>query len=733
MSSIFQELKRRNVFRVSIAYVIVSWLLVQVVSTIREPLFLPEWTETLIIVILAIGFPIAVLFAWAFELTPDGIKKTEEVEPEESVTSVTGKKLNTAIIAALVLALAYFIFERQFLHDHGDEGPVEAVAVTEESEGTSIAVLPFADMSPDSDHEYFSDGISEELLNLLAKVPELRVAARTSSFQFKGQNLDITEVAEQLNVQHVLEGSVRKANTRVRITAQLIEADTGYHVWSDTYDRELVDVFGIQDEISAAIVAALSETLGLAPDNAPQTASETNPDAYDAYLLGQHLIKKRTRADIEAALQHFEKSVDLDPDYAPAHAQLALAAYLLTSSPATYGTFTLDESLSIAEPAIERALELDPNHAEANAIRGVIFSAKLRIDEAIEYFEKALASNPSLTDVRNWYSLDLEETGRAAEAFEIIKDAYAVDPLSVLTLNNYLVRLGERRLHDEMEPVIARLEQLDPARAANFRAQILNDRRRLAEAVLEGLRGADLNPGAARMQSAVAFGLDALGLKEEARRIWPFPNAEIVFADYSNPERLLSLAKDNYEKSPGDPNAKRGLAWFNLLAGNHDEALRWASEFLDDIDESRRDRDAMNQVFAFEAWLRDDQATIDKYLAPLEEVDRADIDAGLDMAWLHWGMAGRAILKGDEDAAAEAMQTALSREAVTTWDHAYSYHFLRMDENPRFAAIMADYQTYIAEERRKFLGRVCGEISFASWTPAESTCAEVEKSSPVPL
>jgi len=246
MGQLLEELRRRNVFRVSVAYVIVTWLVIQVSETGSEPLGLPDWTEAFFIVLMLAGLPVVVLFAWVFELTPEGLKKTEEVDTEESVTNVTGKKLNYTIIVVLVMALGYFLWERQGLVEQAGQTTAtqEQIAeVTETPAEASIAVLPFVNMSNDPDQEYFSDGISEELLNLLAKIPDLRVPARTSSFQVKGQSLDIGEVAKQLNVTHVREGSVRKADVRGRVTAQLIEADTGYHLWSDTYDRELDDIF----------------------------------------------------------------------------------------------------------------------------------------------------------------------------------------------------------------------------------------------------------------------------------------------------------------------------------------------------------------------------------------------------------------------------------------------------------------------------------------------------------
>ena len=399
MSSFFEELKRRNVFRVGVAYVVVAWLIIQVIETVSEPLALPEWTEAFFIVLLLAGLPVILIFSWAFELTPEGIKKTRDVAVEESVTDLTGKKLNYTIIAVLVMALGYFLWERQGLVEQAEQSAAtSAEEITQTQGASSVAVLPFVNMSADEEQEYFSDGISEELLNLLAKIPELRVPARTSSFQFKGQNLDISKVAEQLNVEHVLEGSVRKSGMRVRVTAQLIEAETGYHLWSDTYDRELDDIFAIQDEISAAIVAALSETLGLQAGAAPKTRAAANPQAYNAYLLAQHQLKQRTKLDLESAIPNYELALEYDPDYAPAHAGLGIAWYLLNNSSATYGTLTLEESLANALPHIERALELDPDLPEALGAMGLTLAAKERYEEAVEYYEKALAINPSLTD-----------------------------------------------------------------------------------------------------------------------------------------------------------------------------------------------------------------------------------------------------------------------------------------------------------------------------------------------
>jgi len=274
--SFFKELQRRNVFKVAAAYLIVGWLIMQAGEVMSPALNLPGWVNSMLAFFLILGFPLAMFFAWAFEMTPEGLKKEKDVDRSKSMTSATGKKLNNTITVVLVLALGLFAFDKFVLDpDRDAEEIATAVQVATEQQApvsdsaqadNSIAVLPFVNMSSDPEQECFSDGLSEELLNLLAKIPELRVAARTSSFSFKDQSIEIPEIASRLKVVHILEGSVRKSGNQIRITAQLIQADSGYHLWSKTYDRELDNIFQIQDEIAAAVVDALKITLlGKAP------------------------------------------------------------------------------------------------------------------------------------------------------------------------------------------------------------------------------------------------------------------------------------------------------------------------------------------------------------------------------------------------------------------------------------------------------------------------------------
>jgi len=329
--SFFAELKRRNVFKVAIAYIVTSWLVAQVAELAADSFGAPDWVMKMFITLLSLGLPFAVIFAWAFEMTPEGLKKEKDVDRSQSITSVTGQKLNNAIIGILVIALGYFAIDK-FVLDPGRDAAEIATAVQVSREeaakpaepaepDNSIAVLPFVNMSSDQEQEYFSDGLSEELLNLLAKIPELRVAARTSSFSFKGQNIEIPEIAARLKVAHVLEGSVRKSGNQLRITTQLIQADNGYHLWSETYDRQLDNIFQIQDEIASAVVYALKITLlGEAP-----TVRETDPEAYQLFLEGQFIRRQISASTMPMAIDLFKKALEIDPDYAPAWAELAYA------------------------------------------------------------------------------------------------------------------------------------------------------------------------------------------------------------------------------------------------------------------------------------------------------------------------------------------------------------------------------------------------------------------------
>ena len=434
--SIFNELKRRNVFKVGIAYVIVAWLVAQVLQLVFESFGTPAWAIKTVLVLLATGLPFALFFAWAFEMTPEGLKRESEVDRSQSIAPQTGSKLNLMIFALMALALAYFAYDKFVLSGDREAALVEAATqvVVEQAasadvpaeSGTSIAVLPFVNMSSDPEQEYFSDGISEELLNALAKMDSLKVAARTSSFSFKGQNKPVGEIAGVLGVDHILEGSVRKSGSQIRITAQLIRVSDGFHMWSETYDRELVNIFAIQDEITEAIVSELR--LRLTDQKQIASATTNNPEAYQQYLKGRYFWNLRETENLYLAVEHFEKATQLDPSYSDAWVALAEAWVLLPVWEFDYAK--APEQMENARLAAQQALSLNPASGRAYAVLAYINTLKLEWRESFVNYELAVKYEPESATVWHWYAQPLESVGKAAMSEEAFQMALELDPRS---------------------------------------------------------------------------------------------------------------------------------------------------------------------------------------------------------------------------------------------------------------------------------------------------------------
>ena len=432
--SLFEELKRRNVFRVGIAYAVTSWLLLQVADIVLENIGAPSWVMQAFMLALALGFPLALFFAWAFELTPEGLIKEKDVDRTASIAPQTGRKLDYIIIAVMALALSYFIWESRF--SSSESATVEEAVASAEK---SIAVLPFVNMSDDPANEYFSDGIAEELLNALVKVKGLRVASRTSSFAFKeNKTISIPDIAKSLNVDHVLEGSVRKAGNTVRITAQLIDVRTDRHLWSGTYDRELEDIFAIQDEIAGQIVQALKIALGAGGQEAVAHFLQPteNLESYELYLKGRYFWQRRGEDNIRRAIDLFEQATQLDPQFARAWSSLAAAHITLPA----YSDATGHEHNPPAILAAKRALTLDDSLAEAYAVLGDIARVNRKWTKAKAYYERATASEPKNSTAHLWYGEHHATVGRMHDALEEALIAYQLDPLHPAT-NAHLAQL----------------------------------------------------------------------------------------------------------------------------------------------------------------------------------------------------------------------------------------------------------------------------------------------------
>ena len=367
--SFINELKRRNVFRVGTVYVFTSWFLIQV-SSVIFPLFgLGDTPVRIMVIVLAIAFLPALVFAWIYELTPEGLKKERDLDHDRPITPRVGRKLDRMIIVTLALALVFFAFDKFVLAPRWQAAELEQARQEGHSEALvasygdkSIAVLPFADMSVNKDQEYMSDGIAEELLNLLAQIPELRVISRTSAFYFKGKDVKLADVARELNVAHILEGSIRTSGNQVRITAQLIEARSDTHLWSGTYDRTLDDIFAVQDEIAAAVVAQLKLTL----HGATPTVAETDPKAYALYLQARFLGRQGTAGAFEQALDLYQQALAIAPAYADAWAGKGLI-YMIQG---LWGLRPYNEGFTLAREAMEEALALDPGHAPSHSRLG---------------------------------------------------------------------------------------------------------------------------------------------------------------------------------------------------------------------------------------------------------------------------------------------------------------------------------------------------------------------------
>ena len=427
--SLYSELKRRNVLRVAIGYLAASWLLIQIVETLFPIFGLADELVRMFVIVLVIGFPLILIFSWLYELTPEGLKLEKDVDRTVSLAHHTGKRLDRAIIVVLALALGYFAFDKFVLDPARDAAREETVARQARTEAlvesygeNSIAVLPFVNMSDDAGNEYFSDGISEELLNLLAKIPQLRVISRSSAFSFKGKDIDIPTLAEQLNVAHVLEGSVRKAGNKVRITAQLIEARSDTHLWSGTYDRELDDIFAIQDEIAAEVVEQLKITL---LGSAPETR-KTDPEAYALFLQARYLHQTGENERDAEVVQMLEQALVIDPDYVPALLELSTQIYLM----ARENKIHRDEGRRRSTELANKALAIDPNNGAAIAYRAFgLMEDERDLEAAAREFVRALQLDPGNVDLLRTASTFAARIDRHDEAIILMKRALELDPL----------------------------------------------------------------------------------------------------------------------------------------------------------------------------------------------------------------------------------------------------------------------------------------------------------------
>jgi TolB-like protein/cytochrome c-type biogenesis protein CcmH/NrfG len=451
--SLFNELKRRNVIRVVIAYAVVAWLLLQVGATLAPALLLPTWSTSLLAFFLILGFPLALFFAWAYEITPEGLKRESTDDEDKTVRAVSGRKFDFVIIGLLTLTVSYFVYDKYDSATAVDVKPVRR----------SIAVLPFINMSADPDQEYFTDGLSEELLHLLAQVKELRVTSRSSAFSFKGKDFKIADVGKELGVEHVLEGSVRKSGNRIRITAQLIKVEDDSHIWSDSYDLIFDDIFAIQDEIAQAVVDELEITL---LSDLPH-ASTTVPEVYTLYLKAGELAKQQTLANLEQAEEMLHRALEIDPGYAPAWARLGR----VNTAFGEWGFRQIDECFELAREQARRAIELDPDAVDVYSLLGTI-AMKYDRDwsSAQRYFDKSLSLDANNSETLIMAARLARLKGNTDLGLQHLNEAIALDPFSVAVRFELAVTLMfSARRYDDAADVFRKILKLNPDTiAANY-------------------------------------------------------------------------------------------------------------------------------------------------------------------------------------------------------------------------------------------------------------------------
>jgi TolB-like protein/Tfp pilus assembly protein PilF len=476
MGTYFHELLRRNVFRAVAAYIVLGWVLLQVSTTLEEALGLPAWFDAVVIALLVIGFPLLIVFSWVYELTPDGVKKTSHVPNEQSIAHTTGRKLDYITVAGIAVLIGVIVLDRVFVAERsepatvGNEASLQPGSLTGDEK--SIAVLPFVAMTESKEDEFFADGLSEELLNVLAKIEGLKVAGRTSAFYYKGRNEDLRVIADALGVAHILEGSVRRSGSQLRVTAQLIKAADGFHLWSETYDRADGDTFVIQDEIASNVARSLqSEILG-----APVVAGakdERNIEAQNLHLIAQAALAERSLGDIRRARDLYARASVLDTDNPRYFAGYATAVALQYWN---YRDITPDEAIAEAGGAIDKALLIGEPSADTLAVAGLVEELRVFTSSdpaakarALGYYQQAVDKDPNNILALQWLAsiyLDINQPARSRDMFERV---VALDPLNQLALTGLSSALFGMGLHDEARTHLFKLRSLFPEIGAIYR------------------------------------------------------------------------------------------------------------------------------------------------------------------------------------------------------------------------------------------------------------------------
>jgi TolB-like protein/Tfp pilus assembly protein PilF len=709
LRQLFDELKRRNVIRVAAAYAVATWVVLQIADVVLENIGAPDWVMQTFMLALALGFPLVVIFSWAYEMTPDGLKLEKDVDRDRSITHQTAHKLDRITVGLLILVLAVFGIERLMT---GDEPAESAATAAADVTDKSIAVLAFEDLSPGGDQAYFAEGVSEELLNVLAQIPDLKVAGRTSSFAFRDKDRDLREIGEVLEVAHILEGSVRTSGNRVRVTAQLVKTDDGFHLFSRNYDRELTDIFEVQDDIAREIVTALRSTiLGEQDVQTIETAKQTSLEAYDKYLQARQWIHTRDRGLMERASVLLDESLAIDPDYAPALAQKALALLLLSNMDGAYGDIPLELALNMSRPLLDRAIELDPELAEAHAVLGLLLSNNSAVssDEAIASLRKALAISPNMPNANNWLANELGGADSYTEIRRLYESVVEHDPLYRPAFNNLTFHYVQTRSTDRADALIRRVERI-----SGGSPNVLFARGTLNIANAELAAGAELlarayefNRSASVTQLWYGFALAALGEYDTASEVYRDTD-KLLPLELGGRSDAAQEVFDSLQLLFFDEGNLRGIGDWMLMQGRPGDLITLLEDQAGDDDDwiAAQPRPAelwgaghlTNLAYALQATDRGKEAQ--RVLTEIQELLDAQLRNGADNLFFHSNAAEYAALIGDVDLMLANLRKAMDSGMIDVGGF-YTAPFNRYRGHPRFIELEEESIRLANAERRK--------------------------------
>jgi len=556
IDNFFAELKRRNVYKVAVAYAVVAWLTIQAASIFLPAFNAPQWAMQIVILILVVGFPVALVFSWAFEITPEGIVRESEVQADESITHHTGRKIVAVTIVLAVVATGLLIF--QFVRPRSTIAPRQSEAPTV-APNKSIAVLPFDNLSGDPQNAYFSEGVQDEILTRLAKIAELKVISRTSTQRFKSAPNDLRQIAQQLGVANILEGSVQKANDQVRVNVQLINALTDAHLWADTYDRKLTDIFAVETEIAKTVADMLQAKLTGSEQHVIAARPTANTEAHQLYLKGRFFWNKRTGNDLKKSIDYFQQAIAADPNYALAYAGVADGYVLLPG----YTAGTPRDCYPKAMATAKKALELDDTLAEAHTTLAMaIWYYDFDFAQANREFQRAIELNPNYATAHQQYGNNtLSALGRFDDAIAEGKRAVELDPLSLVINSDLGVNYFYARRYDEAIAQLRKTLELDPGYyfAYLMLGQALETKGARDAAIVEYQKARVLNDDPSAL-GLIAHAHGFSGNQGEVQKIL---------------DQLKDLSKQRYV-------AAYSFALVYLGLGDKEEALRWLEKSYQD-------------------------------------------------------------------------------------------------------------------------------------------------------